>query len=147
MHSLTCSPWSAWTWIVFLLARNQMFQVVLLQRHEVLDFRLRGLLMAVIEVMYQERLEPIKMLVRHQVARGVNCHLSKWQTAFRFFFHHFTKTVNDGQFAVNATPGVMTLDIQSVLVFSSGGSSNNDIPNKMAQLAAICKIELDQESA
>lgn len=32
-------------------------------------------------------------------------------------------------------------------LLSSGDSSvNSDFPNKMAQLAAICKIELDQES-
>lgn len=36
--------------------------------------------------------------------------------------------------------------IQSFLLLSSGDSSNSDFPNKMAQLAAICKIELDQES-
>lgn len=35
---------------------------------------------------------------------------------------------------------------QSFLLSSSGDSSHVDFPNKMAQLAAICMIELDQES-
>uniref|UniRef100_A0A8C9YWL5 Transcription factor E2F8 n=1 Tax=Sander lucioperca TaxID=283035 RepID=A0A8C9YWL5_SANLU len=39
--------------------------------------------------------------------------------------------------------GVMT---QSFPLASSGDSPNTDFPNKMAQLAAICQIELDQES-
>lgn len=32
-------------------------------------------------------------------------------------------------------------------LLSSGDASSTDFPNKMAQLAAICKIELDQEEA
>ncbi|XP_059209483.1 transcription factor E2F8 isoform X2 [Centropristis striata] len=49
------------------------------------------------------------------------------------------KSIQDDRRKINSAP---SSPVKSVL----SDSSNIDIPNKMAQLAAICKIELDQES-
>lgn len=49
------------------------------------------------------------------------------------------------QTSQSAVSDMMT-HVQSFSSFISGESSNTDFPNKMAQLAAICKIKLDQES-
>lgn len=48
---------------------------------------------------------------------------------------------------VQKVDGSEYLIIYFFFLLISGDSSNIDFPNKMAQLAAICKIELDQESA
>nr|XP_046251140.1 transcription factor E2F8 [Scatophagus argus]XP_046251146.1 transcription factor E2F8 [Scatophagus argus]XP_046251155.1 transcription factor E2F8 [Scatophagus argus] len=50
------------------------------------------------------------------------------------------KSIQDDRRKINSAPS-------SPVKSSLSDSSNADIPNKMAQLAAICKIELDQESA
>lgn len=50
------------------------------------------------------------------------------------------KSIQDDRRKINSAPS-------SPAKSSLGDSSNIDFPNKMAQLAAICKIELDQESA
>ncbi|KAI3377349.1 hypothetical protein L3Q82_008555 [Scortum barcoo] len=50
------------------------------------------------------------------------------------------KSIQEDRRKINSAP---SSPVRSAL----GDSSNTDIPNKMAQLAAICKIELDQESA
>ncbi|CAJ1049595.1 transcription factor E2F8 [Xyrichtys novacula] len=49
------------------------------------------------------------------------------------------KSIQDDRRKINSAP---TSPVKSAL----SDSSNTDIPNKMAQLAAICQIELDQES-
>ncbi|GAA6218983.1 transcription factor E2F8 [Lates japonicus] len=49
------------------------------------------------------------------------------------------KSIQDDRRKINSAP---SSPIKSAL----SDSSNTDFPNKMAQLAAICKIELDQES-
>ncbi|XP_040895038.1 transcription factor E2F8 isoform X2 [Toxotes jaculatrix] len=49
------------------------------------------------------------------------------------------KSIQDDRRKINSAP---SSPVKSAL----GDSSNTDFPNKMAQLAAICKIELDQES-
>ncbi|CAK6971531.1 transcription factor E2F8 [Scomber scombrus] len=50
------------------------------------------------------------------------------------------KSIQDDRRKINSAPS-------SPVKSSFNDSSNADFPNKMAQLAAICKIELDQESA
>ncbi|XP_067426549.1 transcription factor E2F8 isoform X1 [Thunnus thynnus] len=50
------------------------------------------------------------------------------------------KSIQDDRRKINSAPS-------SPVKSSLSDSSNTDFPNKMAQLAAICKIELDQESA
>nr|XP_020467997.1 transcription factor E2F8 [Monopterus albus]XP_020467999.1 transcription factor E2F8 [Monopterus albus] len=49
------------------------------------------------------------------------------------------KSIQDDRRKINSAPS-------SPVKRSLSDSSNTDFPNKMAQLAAICKIELDQES-
>ncbi|KAM6942574.1 transcription factor E2F8 [Xenentodon cancila] len=50
------------------------------------------------------------------------------------------KSIQDDRRKINSAPS-------SPVRCAPSDSSNSDFPNKMAQLAAICKIELDQESA
>ncbi|XP_061593829.1 transcription factor E2F8 [Cololabis saira] len=50
------------------------------------------------------------------------------------------KSIQDDRRKINSAPS-------SPVRCFPGDSSSTDFPNKMAQLAAICKIELDQESA
>ncbi|XP_044077786.1 transcription factor E2F8 isoform X2 [Siniperca chuatsi] len=50
------------------------------------------------------------------------------------------KSIQDDRRKINSAPS-------SPVKSAFSDSSNTDFPNKMAQLAAICKIELDQESA
>ncbi|XP_035538071.1 transcription factor E2F8 [Morone saxatilis] len=49
------------------------------------------------------------------------------------------KSIQDDRRKINSAPS-------SPVKSSPGDSSNTDFPNKMAQLAAICKIELDQRT-
>ncbi|KAF0042789.1 hypothetical protein F2P81_004126 [Scophthalmus maximus] len=49
------------------------------------------------------------------------------------------KSIQDDRRKINSAPS-------SPVKSAAGDSSNTDLPNKMAQLAAICKIQLDQES-
>lgn len=73
------------------------------------------------------------------------------------------KSIQDDRRKINSAPSSPAKDLgqlssissennddNEILITSflfSGAASNTDFPNKMAQLAAICKIELDQEEA
>ncbi|KAM7405746.1 hypothetical protein PAMP_000173 [Pampus punctatissimus] len=78
--------------------------------------------------------------------RADNCakNLFKSSGAKRSFTRHqslikLAKSIQDDRRKINSAPS-------SPVKSSQGDSSTVDFPNKMAQLAAICKIELDQES-
>ncbi|KAM7424600.1 hypothetical protein PAMA_000788 [Pampus argenteus] len=78
--------------------------------------------------------------------RADNCAKNLFQSsgAKRSFTRHpslikLAKSIQDDRRKINSAPS-------SPVRSSQGDSSNVDFPNKMAQLAAICKIELDQES-
>ena len=48
-------------------------------------------------------ISPTFLAPRHQVDSGGNCNSSKWQMAFRFLCQILKKSVDDGEFSVNAT--------------------------------------------
>ncbi|XP_070686015.1 transcription factor E2F8 [Pempheris klunzingeri] len=89
---------------------------------------------------------PKKKSVLESRASVDNCAKNLFSSpgAKRSFTRHpslikLAKSIQDDRRKINSAP---SSPVKSAL----SDSSNTDFPNKMAQLAAICKIELDQES-